>query len=409
MIIRKIRPQEYKRVQEINAHAFHRTFKDRESDAEDIIGKLISDPHDRKDLNWAQRWGVFSDDDKTMLSALIAIPDHVNFDGKTTAMLGIADVATLPACRGKGYTDACMKKVLLEQYENGAPISYLFPFSSRFYRKLGYGPACEVNSYSISLDVIPSFEIQGSFHLLERGADHQSEIEQVYNVWYRRYNLMTKDEDIDYRWVREASPFADNEYSYLYRTAEGVPEAYFTYYLKCDNQMNELCCKRFFFGGPEGLQAILYFLKKEGARFHNATFNLPIDVDPVGILTEWRFGKIKCTREETGMVRVINAEKILNSAKMIGSGSLKINIKDPIIDRNNACFEVTFRNGRTVSVTRCCKKADISLDIGDFSSLISGRYLSEMVRFLPGVEVFCDIEKIRKVFYRKPMCITRKF
>lgn len=409
MIIRQIKAEEYKRVQEINAHAFHEAFEDGEIDANVLIQNLIADPYDREDMNWSQRWGVFADDDRTMYSTMLSIPHNVNFDGNSVPMVGIAAVATLPAYRGKGYTGVCMKKVLNEQYAKGVPLSYLHPFSTVFYRKFGYALACERNRYFISLDTIPNFKISGEFHLLEHGTNFQSNIEKVYDSWYNRYNLMTRDEDIEYIWVRKASPFVNNVYSYLYKTEVGEPAAYFTYYLKKSGDKQVLCCTRFFFTCLEGLEAILSFLKKENARFHEAEFTLPIDFDLSDILSEWRFGKVKCVREQNGMVRVIDVEKTLRLAKMKGDGALKIAVADAIIEQNNACFEVAFRNGVTTDVRRCNNSADITLNIHDFSMLICGRYSATSIQFLPDVSIACDIEKVQQVFYPKPMCITREF
>ena len=145
-----------------------------------------------------------------MYSTLLAIPDKLNFDGTTVPMLGIGVVATMPAFRGMGFTSACLKSVLKSQYEKGVPLSYLHPFSTIFYRRFGYDLACERNRYYISLDTIPNFEISGTFHLLEHGSNFQRDIKKVYDFWYNRYNLMTKDEDIEYVWVRKASPFVNN-------------------------------------------------------------------------------------------------------------------------------------------------------------------------------------------------------
>ena len=272
-----------------------------------------------------------------------------------------------------------------------------------------YALACERNRYFISLDTIPNLKISGTFHLLEHGTNFQSDIEKVYDSWYNRYNLMTRDEDIEYIWVRKASPFVNNVYSYLYKTELGKPAAYFTYYLKKSGDKQVLCCTRFFFTCLEGLEAILSFLKKESARFHEAEFTLPIDFDLSGILSEWRFGKVNCVREQNGMVRVIDVEKTLRLAKMKGGGVLKIAVEDAIIEQNNACFEVTFRNGVTTDVRRCNNSADIRLNIRDFSMLICGRGSAASIQFLPDVDIDCDIEKVQQVFYPKPMCITREF
>jgi len=109
------------------------------------------------------------------------------------------------------------------------------------------------------------------------------------------------------------------------------------------------------------------------------------------------------------MVRVIDVEKTLRLAKMQGDGILRIAVEDTIIEQNNACFEVTFRNGVTTGVRRCNDSADITLNIHDFSMLICGRCSATSIQFLPNVSIACDIEKVQQVFYHKPMCITREF
>ena len=409
MIARKIRADEYKRVQEIAAHAFHEEFEDAELSPKELFEQLVRDPMDREDMNWDSRWAVFDDDDKTMLSTLITIPYQAQFDGHIVPLTGIGGVATLPQYRGQGCVRACLSAVFQALYEENAAFSYLHPFSSAFYRKFGYAPACEKNCYRVRLAAIPDIRVSGTYRLLEAGTNFQADIERVYRAWFDRYNFMTNDEDIEYIWVRRASPFLNNVYSYIYYSAGGEPAAFMTYRAKQEAGARTLICTRFFFVGPEGCKALLALLKKETARYDAVEFTLPVDIDLTLLLPEWRHEAVVCRREQNGMIRVIHAEQVLRSARMRGTGSLKIRVIDKLIPENNDCFAVSFQDGVTSCVKRCTEDADITLPIRDFSLLICGRCDMEMLPYLPEVRLCCDPEQAGKVFYRKPLYISREF
>lgn len=44
-----------------------------------------------------------------------------------------------------------------------------------------------------------------------------------------------------------------------------------------------------------------------------------------------------------------------------------------------------------------------------WSKGIETPYSADAIEYLPNVNISCDIEKVQKVFYHKPMCITREF
>ena len=109
------------------------------------------------------------------------------------------------------------------------------------------------------------------------------------------------------------------------------------------------------------------------------------------------------------MVRVIDAMQVLRLAKMQGSGELVIELKDQQIGQNNGRFHVVFENGTTVCVERTEKEADVSMPINEFSRLICGKHEVGEWAWLLEVKLLCDPAKAAKVFYRKPMFITRYF
>ena len=410
MIVRKIHADEYKRVAEFCAMAFQWSFDDKGLSAKETLANMQKNPESRQDLYWDWQWAAFADDDRTMLSTFTVIPYRARFDGHHVGMAGIGGVATLPQYRRQGGIRACFEKALPDMYEQGMLLSYLYPFSTCFYRKFGYELGCERDLYKLRLEGMPKFSAAGSFHLLEPGADLLSDIQQVYDVFSGSYNLMTIDEDIEYDWVAKANPFRDKAYTYVYRSPDGTPKGVLTYKPIVDQGDRTLdCSERFWFSDREGFEALMHLLLRLKADHSHVLINLPTDAELGQIVPEWSFGNVRRSRHAHGMVRVVNAAEILKRARMRGTGELTIELHDEQIVQNNGCFHVCFKEGAVIAVERTSTAADIRLSIQDFSRLICGRYDVNDLGWLPDVQLLCEPEKAAKVFYRKPMFINRPF
>jgi len=410
MIVRKIRENEFKRVMQFCSLAFEYAMWHPDLSPEELLEKVKKEPNSRQDQHWDSQWAAFEDDDQTMMSTFTAVPYHANFDGHSVKMMGIGGVATLPQFRKRGGVRACFEHALPDMYQQGYALSYLYPFSTCFYRKFGYELAVERNLWKIRLQGLPKYDVEGSFELLEPGKDLKAEIRSVYDAFASRYNCMTLDEDIEYLWVDKANPFRDKEYTYLYRAADGTPKGVVTYKPIVDQNDRTLdCSRRFLFADGEGLKALLHLLCRLMADHSHILVNLPSDVKLDALVQEWSFGNVKRDLYCHGMVRVIDAVQVLKLAKMRGTGELVIELTDEQIPQNNGHFCVTFENGQTLSVERTDREADVSMPINEFSRLICGKHEVSEWEWLPAVKRSCDEEKAAKVFYRKPMFITLFF
>jgi len=410
MIVRKIHENEYKRVRQLCSLAFEYTDRAIELPSIEMLRQATASPRRRQEVYWDSQWAAFDDDNRTMMSTMTLVPYNAHFDGHKVSMIGIGGVATLPQYRRQGGIRACFGKALPDMYERGAAFSYLYPFSTAFYRKFGYELACERNVYKLQLSGMPSFEVAGSFHLLEPGANLKKDLQKVHRDFENRYNLMVYDEDIEYNWVDACDPFLQQEYTYVYRSVNGTPKGAVTYKPIIDDGDRTLdCSTSVVFSDLEGFQAIIHLLKRLQADHSHILISLPTDVELGALLPEWSFGYIQCKKVANGMVRVINAQQVLQLARMRGTGELIIELKDEQIAKNNGRFRVTFEDGVTTSVELTEADWDISLTIQDFSRMICGRYDISDLLWLPDVQLNCAPEKAAQLFYRKPMHITRYF
>ena len=76
------------------------------------------------------------------------------FGGAVVPMAGITAVGVAPEHRGRGTASVLMQKTLEECYEEGIPISSLYPSTMTFYRRAGYERAGSKTTYELSTQSI---------------------------------------------------------------------------------------------------------------------------------------------------------------------------------------------------------------------------------------------------------------
>lgn len=409
MIVRRIHENEIKRVHEFYALAFEYGMENSQLTPEEYYRRTVAEPHSRQDIHWDCQWAAFANDDQTMLSTMITIPYRVNYDGRNVGMMGVGGVSTLPQYRRHGGIRACFEQALPYMYDQGAAFSYLYPFSTSYYRKFGYELGCQRHLYRLRLAGMPRCDAPGRCLLLEPGVNLKADIAQIDHAWQQRYNLMTLDENVEYQWVGRANPFRDQEYTYVYRGAAEEPKGYMTFKLQLEGRERNLLCTRFCFVDLEGFWGLMKLLVSTAADHPYVLLRLPADIPLEPLLPEWRFDTVHCTQELYGMVRVVDVAQVLRMSHARGSGSLTLAVSDDQIPQNNGCFHVSFENGLVTSVGSTGERPDLSMDIQAFSTLIVGRHDAEAIPYFPNVTMACPLEKAAQLFYRKPLYITRSF
>ncbi|MBE5802534.1 MAG: GNAT family N-acetyltransferase [Clostridiales bacterium] len=409
MIVRKIKPEEFQRVQQFCSLAFEYPYNGSHKGSMTAFREMQSHPGSRQDLFWDSQWAAFQDDDRTMMSTFTVVPYTIHFDGHSARMAGIGGVATLPQYRRNGGVRACFESALPDMYESGYVFSYLYPFSTAFYRRFGYELGCDRIKYELDLNGITPVPQEGHCLLLEPGYDLTAQIKQVDQTWQQRYNMMVLREDIEYRWVKKADPFASLEYTYVYVAKDGTPKGYMTYKPNKESSERTLECSRFCFTDAEGFRGLLNLLLSLRTDHGIASLHLPVDVDLSTLLPEWSLGVIKRTLQSFGMVRVVNVEEALRMARASGDGQLTLAITDEQIRQNNDTFAVSYANGKVVNVQRTNEKPDIEMTIQAFSRMLAGRCKIDAYPLLEDFTLHCSADEASQLFFQKPMYICQYF
>lgn len=80
--------------------------------------------------------GVFDNDEPQAVGSAIQLKQNIR--GKIIPMGGVANVATHPAARRKGYVRALMHQIYEKFADEEIGVSCLYPFKEAFYQRLGY-------------------------------------------------------------------------------------------------------------------------------------------------------------------------------------------------------------------------------------------------------------------------------
>lgn len=395
MIVRRTRPEEAKRVNELFAIAF-----------ETPLSNCPADPANPK----VRHWAAFADDGE-MMSTLTVNDYQIRFDGRSCRMGGVGGVATLPQFRRRGGIRACFESALPDLYGDGYEFSYLYPFSTAYYRKFGYECCVQKLSWQVDLSLLHVAKVDGTLRLAGPDNGLTEAIHSLDSLWEARYNMMVLHNDEDYGWITKTDPAVKQEYTYVWFAPDGTPKAYTTFRTVSEADGRNLSCSRFCFADREGFAGLMGLFKSMASDHRFVKFQTPCEQSLQYLLPEWSLGAAKWSiLANAGMVRVVNVEQVLKKACYIGSGKYTLRIRDEIIAENNGGFTLEFRDGQAIAVRRTSEEPDIDLTIGTFSALIAGVCdFSGAAEWMNGLEIRNPDAAFAQLFYRKPMMIVDYF
>lgn len=325
-------------------------------------------------------------------------------------MGGIGGVSTLPGYRRQGGIRRIFQAALPEMYREGYELSYLYPFSTCYYRKFGYENCIQKLAVTLDLSLLKPRPTEEELVLAGPGHDLSREVRAIEQVWEGQYNLMVPHRQEDAAWAAQAQPAEKLNFCYVYFAPEGTPKAYTRFHTENQPEGRNLICDRFYFLDREGFDGLIGLFGALASDHRYVKFPLPGEPGLAHLLPEWSLGAAEWKLVPAGMVRVANVESVLQKAKYLGSGEVVLEISDSQIPENTGVFHVAFQNGGAVTVEKTQLAPDVSLPISVFSALIAGVCAwDEAVRWMPGVTVHRQRQALEGIFYRKPLYLVDYF
>ena len=335
---------------------------------------------------------------------------NVQFDGHACKMGGIGGVATLPQYRRKGGIRGCFNKALPDMYATGYDFSYLYPFSTAYYRKFGYENCVQKYHATVLLGLLNPPEVEGVFRMAEAADPMTEAIQTVDRAWEQHFNMMVQHEYGDYDWTKEVDPAVKQVFTYVYFSGEGQPKAYTTFQKVDQPDGRNLVCRRFVFTDKEGYLGLMHLFKSLSSDHMFVKFDIPAVPAMRYLMPEWSLGAAQWSVQPAGMVRVVHVKHVLEKARYIGSGHFVLEIQDKQIPENNRRFAVDFENGRAASVSETEMDPDAIMAVSTFSALISGVCDFETaLAWMSGLEIRNSNPSLAVAFYPKPLMIADYF
>ncbi|MDE2126507.1 MAG: GNAT family N-acetyltransferase [Armatimonadetes bacterium] len=307
-------------------------------------------------------FGVW-DDCGLQAKAVVIDFEQVFGERSLCRMGGIADVVCLPASRGKGYARAALQRALEHMREVGQPVSILFPFAYRYYRRLGWEWVGRRRTYTMPAGhfrLVPETE-----HVRLAGEDDRPAIQRAYAQYATRYRgMLVRGAQL---WQQRLDD-SDDTFTYTYRYPQSGPvEGYVTWK---GGEGSRIRVGEFIALNLQAKRALLGLMRRHNMQ--TDSFRWHAAEDDALWMTDFEIG-IDTSLEPLAMGRVVDVAGAFGCWKPLtdAEGAADVQITDDVCPWNNACWRVELSGG---AVTAVPTNADpqVSLDIRALSQAFYG-------------------------------------
>ena len=162
-----------------------------------------------------------------LASMIVVYSMKVNIHDNIMDMGGITGVATYPEYTGRGLIHSLMRLAINYMHEQEFPISFLYPYSIPFYRKMGWEIVSDKIAFTIRDTQLPKPRpVEG---MVERVSEDSEDFHNVYSYFaVQRHGALIRDSlawDEYWRWENDDMIVA------VYYNKEHKPLGYIVYYI----------------------------------------------------------------------------------------------------------------------------------------------------------------------------------
>ena len=405
MIARLLKPEESWRWNQVMAAAFEWDFDLEKAKAEAAREKT---EEELREQARNRCFGALSDDGKILYGCVNSREYMCRFDGGAYKLGGIGGVSTLPPYRHNGAIRASLSASLRDMYENGFTFSYLYPFSTQYYRKFGYEVGAEARRWVMPLADIRPKDVGGTIEQIFPGDDF-SPLLEVYDACFGDCNMSAVRDRYD-AGLEKAKLMEEHRYVYVWRNEAGAPRGLMIAHktredgavvMDCNHTFGAQNENGFLFCDMEALSALLFFVKSAfSADYDKISFTTRREIDLTSLVGE--NNSASCSMFWNGMLRVVNVRRVLENCNCRGTGCVRIAVEDTILPENCGTWKLTFAPGQVNFVEKTEEQPDVSLTINAFSALICGARDVHSLAWIPDAVVHNAAAPFAGVFYAKP-------
>ena len=306
---------------------------------------------------------VFADGQHQAISCATT-PLKQNLRGQYFKMAGVANVATHPAARRKGYVRSLMHHMYAAFKDEDYAVSCLYPFKESFYERLGYITLPQVKKITFDpkcLAPVLKLDLDGSFEMrsFKEGYDD-------YQAYLEQYQRETHGMALFS--IPNLQAAQEHEAWLVFARQKGKVTGVLHYKL-ADQILNQtMNTFDFLFSNPQGKFLLLNWI----ARHIDQVGKVILRLKP-GQVGETLFTDIQPEHSRffvAPMARVVNVHRL--AGLPAGSGEITIKITDPDCDWNTGIWQLSSKDGRLL--LKKAQQPDCALTIHGLAALVYGVY-----------------------------------
>jgi len=346
-------------------------------------GPVTDDPDGEWPPTLFDQRGLYDDGDLVSVCKLYSPAARVR--GAFRRIGGLGAVATPPEHRRRGHVRELCRNALTEYHERGVGLVALWPFSTPFYGRLGWGTANQYARYDLPPAALPRHDADGRLGPLE--ADDWRRMRRVETAYGEGTSLSLRRSEA---WWRERT-LADwdgggTPYCYGYER-DGTLAGYVLYTVG-DDATRTLSVDDLVYADEEAHRALLDFLGTHGAQIERILLRRATDSDLLARVTDP--ADVECTIRAGPMVRLSAVTRLADLDWPDAELRCTLAVDDPLLARNDRHFDLRATAG-TLGVEPAGDGAggdpDASVDVGTLSQLTVGTHGVDVAERLAGLEV----------------------
>ena len=288
-------------------------------------------------------YGAFSEG--KLKSSVIVFPFEMYHHGRILKMGGIGNVSSYPEVRGQGTIRQLLEKALEEMRDQGYVLSYLAPFSYRFYRKFGYEVAFEQRQYQIMPEDFGLFEAPENRVERVRYEEQKEAVQAIYEK--KVAQSLGPVRRTDWLWEKKFLP-SDKKKVALYRDDEERPKGYLVYEFTGEGK-NTFHIHELMALSGKAERALWDYIGTHSSSFERFTFTGRADQRLSHLFHE---ANVKQQMNAHMMARIVDMENFLKQFpfKSAEKRDFLLEVTDDTAKWNNKVFKLSF-DGDDITVT----------------------------------------------------------
>lgn len=367
MNIRKLTLQDFDAFLTLEGYAFHYVVdEEREKKVRKIWGNSIG-------------YGAFSDEGD-LQSTLLIRPYEIFLHGKSIKMGGIGDVASYPEARGQGNVRNLFNETLKVMKEQKMLLSYLAPFSYRFYRKFGYELVFEERQYTIKPTEFVSLDTGDTNVRRVKWEDEKETLMSMYTQKHQSGIGPVNREE----WVwQEKNRWVEDLYIALCTNESGQPDGYVTYHFKSEGTYTFVVDELVALSG-NAEKALWQFIASHGPQFETVTYRTGAANNLAYLFPE---PDVEQRWVPSMMARIVDMEAFLKEYpfKQTQNDTFLLKVTDETAEWNNGLFMLEV-NDDGIFVNKVDENVEnvthkMSADIQTWTQLFMGTRTAEQLHF----------------------------